>query len=242
MSRDEKITAEQVISKLKDDGDFDRLRFKIVRQLKQNEDLRNNIISVVKQSTVLNRPGAENMQTRKLCDAIYEEIREKAMSQISDGLWEIIRSGDDMKTEIKETVHSVYDKLLNPERKAIDSTSSSGQVPISRGTEFNGHVIVSGESNGIMSNGEHKEVSGFSLHNSTATNNHDLKPETQQPHPGNNSFTEEGIEPHWRNGPLQSKKGDSSSPPGYSSSGKRKRASDADADADEDPDIPPGFG
>ena len=30
------MNAEEVISKLKDDGDFDRLRLKIVRQLKQN--------------------------------------------------------------------------------------------------------------------------------------------------------------------------------------------------------------
>lgn len=33
---EEKMNAEEVISKLKDDGDFDRLRLKIVRQLKQN--------------------------------------------------------------------------------------------------------------------------------------------------------------------------------------------------------------
>lgn len=36
MGSNHKITAEEVISKLKDDGDFDRLRLKIVRQLKQN--------------------------------------------------------------------------------------------------------------------------------------------------------------------------------------------------------------
>lgn len=36
MGKDQKITAEDVITKLKDDGDFDRLRIKIIRQLKQN--------------------------------------------------------------------------------------------------------------------------------------------------------------------------------------------------------------
>lgn len=39
MQRDEgktKITAEDVISKLKDDGDFDTLRLKIIRKLKEN--------------------------------------------------------------------------------------------------------------------------------------------------------------------------------------------------------------
>ena len=39
------------------------------------ETLRNNIISAVKQSAALNRPGAENMIPRQLCDAIHDEIR-----------------------------------------------------------------------------------------------------------------------------------------------------------------------
>ncbi|KNA21844.1 hypothetical protein SOVF_039530 [Spinacia oleracea] len=226
MGSNHKITAEEVISKLKDDGDFDRLRLKIVRQLKQNEDLRNNIISVVKQSTALNQPGAENMQTRKLCDAIHDEIHEKAMNQISEGLWEIIRSEDGMKTEIKETVHSVYDKLLKPEQKATEGESmfSSAQVPVTGGTdEFNGDVMISGESNGTMSNGEHNnEASDFCLPNHSATNNHDSKSETQQP--------------HQHNGSLLTKGGDSSPPP---STGKHKQTCNAN---DEDPDIPPGFG
>lgn len=37
-------------------------------------ELRNNIISVVKQSSALNRPGAENMKPRQLSDAIQQEI------------------------------------------------------------------------------------------------------------------------------------------------------------------------
>lgn len=38
------------------------------------EELRNNIISAVKQSAALNRAGAENMKPRQLSDAIYEEV------------------------------------------------------------------------------------------------------------------------------------------------------------------------
>lgn len=240
MGRDEKISAEDVISKLKDDGDFDRLRLKIVRRLKNNEDLRSNIISVVKQSAALNRPGAENMQARQLCDAIHDEIRVNVMNQISDGLWEIIQSGDDMKTEIKETVQSVYDKLLNSERKAEgESTTSSAQVPGRGGIKINGPVFVSGDRNDTSSNGEHIEASGFPLPDNTAINDHDLKSETQQPWPVDKTFAEPGREPHFHNGSLQSKDGDSSSPPCFFSSGKRKRASNA---SDEDPDIPPGFG
>lgn len=34
-----KISAEDVISKLKDDGDFDRLRLKIIRKIKDNVSL-----------------------------------------------------------------------------------------------------------------------------------------------------------------------------------------------------------
>lgn len=39
------------------------------------EELRDKIISIAKQSNALNRPGAENMKPRQLSDSIYEEIR-----------------------------------------------------------------------------------------------------------------------------------------------------------------------
>ncbi|XP_031251039.1 uncharacterized protein LOC116108946 [Pistacia vera] len=89
-------------------------RLKIIRKLKDNEELRNNIISVVKQSAALNSAGAANLKPRQLSDSIHEEVGSKVMSQISDGVWEIIRSKDGMKSEIEETVQSVYDKLVNP--------------------------------------------------------------------------------------------------------------------------------
>ncbi|VVA91106.1 unnamed protein product [Arabis nemorensis] len=109
-----KISKEEVVEKLKDDGDFDRLRLKIIRRLKDNEELRNNMISIVKESTALNRPVAQNMKTRQLSDAIFEEVGSKMLSQLSDGLWGIIRSEDGMKNEIRETVQSVYATLSNP--------------------------------------------------------------------------------------------------------------------------------
>nr|GFA09600.1 hypothetical protein [Tanacetum cinerariifolium] len=93
-----------VISKLKDDGDFDKLRLKLIRKLKHNEELRDNIVSIVRQSVAINRPGAENMKPRQLSDAIHEEVGSKLNEQISDVLWEIIRSPDGMKREITETV------------------------------------------------------------------------------------------------------------------------------------------
>lgn len=38
------------------------------------EELRNEITSIVKQSAALNRAGAENMKPRQLSDAIYDEV------------------------------------------------------------------------------------------------------------------------------------------------------------------------
>nr|KJB71661.1 hypothetical protein B456_011G136000 [Gossypium raimondii] len=114
-----KIRKEEVIAKLKDDGDFDKLCLKIIRKLKDkllyiflrlsnkfNFKLRNNIISAVKQSVALNHLGSENMKVRQLSDAIHDEIRNKVIGQISDSLWEIIRSEGSTRTEITKTVVS----------------------------------------------------------------------------------------------------------------------------------------
>jgi hypothetical protein len=54
--------------------------------------------------------------------------RNKLTSQISDGVWEVIRSADGMKNEITETVQSVYNKLVNPERKDDGESSTHGAM------------------------------------------------------------------------------------------------------------------
>ncbi|XP_078442770.1 uncharacterized protein LOC144712386 [Wolffia australiana] len=113
--------AEDVISKLKDDGDFDSLRLKIVRKIKENEDLRSQIISEVKKSAALDREGAENLKPRQLLDAIHEEIGAKLMGFICDELWNVIRSGDGMRDEIRNSVRSVCYKLMNPELENMKS-------------------------------------------------------------------------------------------------------------------------
>ncbi|KAG4110276.1 hypothetical protein ERO13_D13G039050v2, partial [Gossypium hirsutum] len=99
--------------------DFDKLRLKIILKLKDNLlyifsrisnkftlELRNNIISTVKQSAALNRLGSENMKVRQLSNAIHDEVGNKVMGQISDSLWEIIRSEGSTRTEITEIVVS----------------------------------------------------------------------------------------------------------------------------------------
>ncbi|KAJ0724205.1 hypothetical protein HanPI659440_Chr12g0445201 [Helianthus annuus] len=121
------ITCDDVISKLKDDGDFDKLRIKIIRKIKENEELRNSIVSIVKQSVAINRPGVENTKVRQLSDAIHHEVGGKLNEQISVALWELIRSPDGMKTEITETVKSVYDKLMRPKRTANDGSAAREQ-------------------------------------------------------------------------------------------------------------------
>ncbi|GAB4856961.1 hypothetical protein Ancab_014879 [Ancistrocladus abbreviatus] len=234
----QKISVEDVVSKLKDDGDFDRLRLKIIRKFKDNEGLRSNIVSVVKQSAALNRAGAENTKLSQLCDAIHEEIRENVMNQISDGLWEIIRSSDGMNAEIRETVQSVYNKLANPQGNEVgESASSSGQVPIQRGNGHNGSIKISSGSEGTLPDAEFREPLGFSKCNHMQSNHNETK--LQQPVPSDSRPLEDGGEPDQCHEPFDTEGADHSLPPGFSSLGKRKQPSDG---SDEDPDLPPGFG
>ncbi|XP_031482364.1 uncharacterized protein LOC116252329 [Nymphaea colorata] len=111
-------TAEEVISKIKDDGDFDRLRLKIISQLKSNEALRSNIVLAVKRSKTLSN-ASRNVKPRQLLDAVYQEIGNDVRGQMSDAVWQVIRSNDGMKKEIFETVETVYSKMVD-ERKMSD--------------------------------------------------------------------------------------------------------------------------
>ncbi|KAJ6415284.1 hypothetical protein OIU84_004137 [Salix udensis] len=130
------VSKEEVIAKLKEDGDFDNLRLNIIRKLKDNEELRNNIISIVRHSAALNRAGAESMTPRQLFDDLYDEVGNKLTSQVSAGVWKVIRSADGMKNEITETVQSVYNKLVNPERKEDGESSTHGAMVVDNGTNY----------------------------------------------------------------------------------------------------------
>ncbi|KAM5572668.1 hypothetical protein ABKV19_012621 [Rosa sericea] len=220
-SQNLKVSKEEVIAKLKDDGDFDRLRRKIIQKLKNNEELRENIISIVKQSEALNRPGAENMKPRQLSDDIYQEVGGKVMSQISDGLWGIIRSSDDMQSEISETVHSVYNKLANPEDNAAEGQSSTHVVQVRVESSDNGLVVgaVSGAVDGVSDN--HQD-----------DNNHDV----QLPPREKGAMTEhrEVLQDK-----MDAEGVDRVVAPGFSTDAEHKQECDG---SDEDPDVPPGFG
>ncbi|XP_073127964.1 uncharacterized protein [Henckelia pumila] len=240
------IRAEEVISKLKDDGDFDRLRVKIIRKFKENEELRGNIISLVRQSAALNSQGAENMKPRQLSDAVHREIGDKLMSQVSDGLWNIIRSADGMQTEITETVQSVYEKMLNPQRDDNGQPSSSMNYRPIRSDIKNtlDSKSSAGEIDGSPLDREPNEPPGFSLndlHRSNEMNNIDQQNKIGL-HPSSrkrrrmkevrdkNLHSEDLKEPN---------NFDLDGPPGYSSSLEHNKSVDA---SDEDPDVPPGFG
>ncbi|KAK4844051.1 hypothetical protein QYF36_015806 [Acer negundo] len=227
-NENKRVSKDEVISKLKDDGDFDRLRLKIIRRIKDNEELRNSIISVVKQSTALSRAGAENMKPRQLSDAIYEEVGDKVQSQISEGLWAIIKSEDGMKSEIAETVDSVYNKLVNPGGIRVSEPSTHDVPLVKKEADNNGSMKASaGEVDYTVSDNEPKEPPGFSMSHNHNNNSH---PSQQQE--GMQEPTEEQKkEPQRSQDMLET--------PGLSTNVQHRQPGD---DNDEDPDVPPGFG
>ncbi|XP_051119427.1 uncharacterized protein LOC127243451 [Andrographis paniculata] len=237
------VKPEDVIVKLKDDGDFDRLRLKIIRKLKDNEELRSNIIAMVKQSVALNRPGAENMKPRQLSDAIHQEIGDKLMSQVSDGLWNIIRSPDGMKSEITETVEAVYDRLSNPRGKE-NGESSSHKDPCSVQNKHgnNGNATGVNETDSTLSDGDQSEPPGFGL---TDARRRSKRAKTVQSNnirmPKPNIEQREGNQGCNRPSEALPKPDnlDDDAPPGFSSMLKHKTSGEV---SDEDPDVPPGFG
>lgn len=124
-------SADDVIAKLKDEGDFDNLRSNIIRKIKDNEELRKSIIAEVKQSAIFDQEGSESLQPKQLSDSIYQELGKKIMGQISDEVWKVIRSNENVKADIRGTVESVYNRIINPEvRKEVGNSSPSKESTI----------------------------------------------------------------------------------------------------------------
>ncbi|XP_043718265.1 uncharacterized protein LOC122666189 [Telopea speciosissima] len=243
-SSSSRFSAEEVISKLKDDGDFDRLRLKIIRKLKEDEDLRNSIISMVKQSETLNRQGADHLKPRQLSDAIHEEIGDKVMAQISDGVWTVIRSSDGMKSEITDTVKSVYDKLANPKGKEVDESSlASDPRSVDKQTARNDTLTVSiSGRDDTSSDSDPKEPPGFSPPDHQLAKIQQEEPEEhlQLPvHHQEKHVEGQKEEPQHTHAELQMDDGDPSVPPGFGAVLYHQQPCDG---SDDDPDVPPGFG
>ncbi|CAM8992291.1 unnamed protein product [Rhodiola kirilowii] len=229
------ITEEEVITKLKDDGDFDRLRLEIIRKLKDNEELRNSIATVVKQSSVLNRAGSENMKPRQLSDAIHEDVGEMIMSQLSDGIWEIIRDEDGMKKEIKETIQCVYNKMLNPNHTEQGALSTSYSALPSPNEVVNSSLPISvNHSDETMSDTDASRP-GFSLRPNNVEESQKERPQPQM------SLPQERIPVEKENEKHNESKETTKHNVEVALLVSQGTAHSGDC-SDEDPDLPPGFG
>ncbi|KAK9103498.1 hypothetical protein Sjap_020752 [Stephania japonica] len=236
------LSADQVIEKLKDDGDFDKLRLKIIRKLKENEELRNSIISEVKQSAAINRAGVENLKPRQLSDAIHEEIGNKVMSQISDALWQVIRSNDGMHGEIRETVESVYNTLLNPREKDVDEVEpypGNGPKPVQNEALSSSPATATCERENSPSCSESKDLPGFSGDNCIQPDN-GQEEQREETKVGMDQDQECVAEMKHEPDTREMSPSDASVPLGFGESVNNPQLCDG-SDAD-DPDLPPGFG
>ncbi|KAI5655595.1 hypothetical protein M9H77_32782 [Catharanthus roseus] len=173
------------------------------------------------------------------------------MSQISDGVWKIIRSGDGMKAEIMETVQSVYNTLLNPKvNECSTSTSPADLLPAQKEHENNRSLAAS--TSGIqerLSDGEPHEPPGFSMrdHSQNNTNgHHDLTKESRRKSKSRvesksrvdktrDEPTQEAYHFDEKSEPSRVSK---SPPPGTSEVVEQQ----SDDGGEDDPDLPPGFG
>ncbi|KAL5991382.1 hypothetical protein ACLOJK_012290 [Asimina triloba] len=210
------------------------------------EDLRNAIISDVKQSAVLNRPGAENLKPRELCDTIHQEIRDKVMGLISDAVWAVIRSEDGMKNEITETVKSVYNKLANPQGKDVQGGSSATRDVSNNDTNgpLSGSTSDDNPSSAVTASEQNppskSTPSELPLPSSC---NHDQTGDSQEsqrkeliPGPPQPS---EGANNESHDTPDASQASNDQPPEIAVTCSEDKQRGDA---SDEDPDLPPGFG
>ncbi|OVA02537.1 WRC [Macleaya cordata] len=105
------ITPEDVLESLMNDGTIDAIRLKIINQLKANEELKNNTLTMVEQSKVLNTPGAEKQTKRELFDALRQELETPVLEKASKSVWELILDNDGLGKEISETVEKVFCRL-----------------------------------------------------------------------------------------------------------------------------------
>lgn len=164
------------------------------------------------------------------------------MSQVSDSVWDIIRSADGMQSEIRETVRSVYDKSCYPNKKGNgESSSAINSHPIPY--EFdNGHAPGAGESNGTQLDGERNERSGFVMPNppKRRKNNRMEKPKMNAETSNNGKAIQVRKEGNLQTRDIHEPESlDSDAPPGFSHVITHKGLGNI---GDEDPEVPPGFG
>ncbi|XVE64947.1 hypothetical protein DITRI_Ditri07aG0142400 [Diplodiscus trichospermus] len=181
------------------------------------------------------------MKPRQLSDAIHDEIGNQVMGQISDSLWEIIRSEGGMKSEIKETVQAVYNKLANPLVKDKGKSSIHGMVSFEMEAMNNKSTKASASRvDDTFSDGEPKEPPGFSLNHHSNLHQQQHKAKQQLPKLYDNGHVEKWKEePHHSWHGQEQDDDDVGGPPGFVEDIDQKQRCDV---SDEDPDVPPGFG
>ncbi|TVU29803.1 hypothetical protein EJB05_21390 [Eragrostis curvula] len=207
-------TAAEVVERIKDDGDFDTLRRAIIRKVKENEALRNTIISEVKQSLVLQEDGSEKLKLKDLSDAVFQDIGSKIMGQISDEVWSVIQSNG---TDIQGTVQAVYNRIVHPEK----DTHPSSKKRKSNGKEERVPLAKPASVTVEVDDDDPEEPPGFGFSNNQHNNVTAATTQQQQQQPSN-------LENHKEMRPNEGE------PVAVSSAG--------DCNDDDGPDVPPGFG
>ncbi|CAM0872138.1 unnamed protein product [Alopecurus aequalis] len=209
-------TAAEVVGRLKDDGDFDALRRAIIRKVKDNETLRNNIIAEVKQSMVISEDGSEKFKLKELSDAIFQDVGSKIMGQISDEIWSVIQSKD---TDIRGTVEGVFNRIMNPAKQHDAGPSSKKLKRNGKEEQVSPAKASTSVTVKLEEDDDDPEAPpgfGFSNHQSSNT-----MVKQDQPSNGDN---------HSQVKPTDGKPTES------------KPVVELGDDDDEDPDVPPGFG
>lgn len=154
------------------------------------------------------------------------------MRQISDGLWQIIRSPDGMKSEITGTVQSVYDKLVNPDQnRSVNLSTVNGKSVDIVGD--GGSLAASSSQNGSLSDAEPQEPPGFSLLHNLKSRDGTLQPNIRENVPS------EDRSDHFKQpyDVLMPDKANPTIPPDFTMPDERRLS----CGSDEDPPLPPGF-
>uniref|UniRef100_A0A7N0UFP5 Uncharacterized protein n=2 Tax=Kalanchoe fedtschenkoi TaxID=63787 RepID=A0A7N0UFP5_KALFE len=122
------VTPEDVLETLMNDGTIDAIRLKILNQLKANEDLKKNTITMVEQSKVLNTPGAEKQTKRELFDSLRQELEAPVLEKASKAVWELILDSSGLGKEIGETVEKVFCRLSGFETPIFPSSAEAPPI------------------------------------------------------------------------------------------------------------------
>lgn len=91
------------------------------------EELKKTTITMVEQSKVLNKPGAEKQTKRELFDALRQELEAPVLEKASKSVWDLILDDNGLGKEISETVERVFCRLSGQEPPLFPSSSDTQQ-------------------------------------------------------------------------------------------------------------------